>query len=156
VLGGVYLGWLGCTLIGIRRMDDGAFLVLALYGMVIVSDSAAFFVGRRWGKRKLSPQVSPKKSWEGYIGGIGGALVFGAITGLFRPDTLPVIHGAMIGLLIGILGTLGDLFESAIKRQVGAKDSSNLIPGHGGMLDRIDSVLVAATIGYYYLLWFVN
>jgi phosphatidate cytidylyltransferase len=62
----------------------------------------------------------------------------------------------MIGLLIGILGTLGDLFESAIKRQVGAKDSSNLIPGHGGMLDRIDSVLVAATIGYYYLLWFVN
>ncbi len=155
--GGIYIGWLGSTLLAVRMLDDGAFLTITLYGMVIVADSAAFFVGRRWGKRRLSPSVSPKKSWEGYIGGIIGGMLFGALIGaLPGTDALPAGHGAIIGLLLGIWGTVGDLGKSAIKRQVGAKDSSHLIPGHGGMLDRIDSVLVSAAIGYYYLLWFVQ
>jgi phosphatidate cytidylyltransferase len=156
VFGGAYIGWLGSNLLAVRKLADGAYLTLFLYGCVIVTDSAAYFVGRRWGKRKLSPLVSPKKTWEGYAGGVISGPIFGALAALPATDALPVGHGALIGLLIGVLGTVGDLGESAIKRHVGAKDSSHLIPGHGGMLDRLDSVLVAATIGYYYLVWFVR
>jgi phosphatidate cytidylyltransferase len=156
LFGGIYLGWLGSTLIAVRMMDDGAALVVLIYGAVIVSDTAAYFVGRTWGRHKLSPRVSPKKTWEGYIGSVIGGMIFGALAGGL-PDTevLTWGHGALIGLLIGVLGTVGDLGISAIKRQVGAKDSSHLIPGHGGILDRTDSVLVSAAIGYYYLVWFV-
>ncbi len=156
VFGGVYIGGLGHTLLAVRELDEGAYLTLFLYGCVAVADSAAFFVGRRWGRRKLSPHVSPKKTWEGYWGGIAGAVIFGALAGGL-PDSAMLTwgHGALIGLLIGVLGTVGDLAMSAVKRQVGAKDSGRLIPGHGGILDRIDSVLVAAAVGYYYLLWFV-
>jgi len=156
VFGGVYIGWLGRTLLAVRDMPEGAYLTLFLYGCVAISDSAAYFVGRRWGRRKLSPRVSPKKTWEGYWGGVVAAVIFGALAGeLPDSDVLTWDHGAMIGLLIGLLGTVGDLAISAVKRQVGAKDSGRLIPGHGGILDRIDSVLVAAALGYYYLLWFV-
>lgn len=156
VLGGMYIGWLGRNLLAVRMLDDGAYLTLVLYGAVIVSDSAAYFVGRRWGTHKMSPRVSPKKSWEGYAGSVVFGALFGALAGGL-PDigALNAVHGAIIGLLIGVLGTVGDLGISAIKRQVGAKDSSHLIPGHGGILDRVDSVLIAATVGYYYLVWFV-
>jgi phosphatidate cytidylyltransferase len=156
VFGGIYIGWLGSYLIAVRMLSEGAYLTVFLYGCVAVSDSAGYFVGRQWGKHKMSPRVSPKKSWEGYIGSIIGGALFGALAGgLPNSEALNYGHGASIGLLIGILGTVGDLAISAIKRQVGAKDSSHLIPGHGGILDRTDSVLVAAVIGYYYLRWFV-
>jgi len=154
--GGVYLGWLGSTLVAVRMLDDGAILTMVLYGCVIVSDSGAYFVGRQWGRHRLSPRVSPKKSWEGYAGGIVSGIAFGALAAAVAGiDALSVAHGAAIGLLIGVLGTVGDLGISAIKRQVGAKDSSHLIPGHRGILERTDSVLVSAAIGYYYLIWFV-
>jgi phosphatidate cytidylyltransferase len=156
VFGGLYIGWLGSYLLAVRMLEEGAYLTIFLYGCVAVSDSAAYFVGRQWGTHKMSPRVSPKKSWEGYFGGVIGGTIFGALAGgLPDSDFLTYAHGALIGLLIGMLGTVGDLAISAIKRQVGAKDSSRLIPGHGGILDRIDSVLVAVAIGYYYLTWFV-
>jgi phosphatidate cytidylyltransferase len=156
VFGGLYLGWLGSYLIAVRELEDGAYLTLFLYGCVAFSDSAAYFVGRQWGTHKLSPRVSPKKTWEGYIASVIGGAIFGALAGgLAQTGPLTWGHGAVIGLLIGTLGTVGDLAMSAVKRQVGAKDSSRLIPGHGGILDRTDSVLVAAAIGYYYLVWFV-
>lgn len=156
VFGGIYIGWLGSYLIAVRMLAEGAYLTVFLYGCVAVSDSAAYFVGRQWGKHKMSPRVSPKKSWEGYIGSVVGGALFGALAGgLPNSEALNYGHGASIGLLIGILGTVGDLAISAIKRQVGAKDSGHLIPGHGGILDRTDSVLIAAAIGYYYLVWFV-
>jgi phosphatidate cytidylyltransferase len=156
VFGGVYIGWLGSNLLAVRSLDDGAYLTLALYGCVIVSDSAAYFVGRQWGRHKMSPRVSPQKSWEGYAGSVIGGTLCGALAGaLPYSDALTVGHGAAIGLLIGALGTIGDLGISAIKRQVGAKDSGHLIPGHGGILDRTDSVLIAAAVGYYYLTWVV-
>jgi phosphatidate cytidylyltransferase len=157
VFGGLYIGWLGSYLLAVRKLEEGAYLTLFLYGCVAFSDSAAYFVGRAWGKHKLSPRVSPKKTWEGYIGSVIGGVLFGALAGGL-PDSavLNFGHGALIGLLIGVLGTVGDLAMSMIKRQVGAKDSSHLIPGHGGILDRTDSVLVAAVVGYYYLVWFVR
>ena len=91
------------------------------------------------------------------MGGIAGGVIFGLLAAwLIHVDGLTIGHGAVIGLLIGVLGTVGDLGESVIKRQVSAKDSSHLIPGHGGLLDRLDSVLVSFAIGYYYLIWFVT
>lgn len=156
VFGGMYIGWLGSYLLSVRKLEEGAYLTLFLYGCVAFSDSAAYFIGRAWGKHKLSPRVSPKKTWEGYIASAIGGALFGALAGgLPNSAVLDFGHGALIGLLIGLLGTVGDLAMSLIKRQVGAKDSSHLIPGHGGILDRIDSVLVAAVIGFYYLTWFV-
>jgi len=156
VFGGVYIGWLGSYLLALRQLQDGAYLVLVVYGSVAFSDSAAYFVGRQWGRHKLSPRTSPKKTWEGYIGSVIGGPLFGALAGgLPGTDALTWWQGALLGLLIGVWGTAGDLGISVIKRQVGAKDSSHLIPGHGGLLDRTDSVLVAAAIGYYYLVWLV-
>jgi phosphatidate cytidylyltransferase len=156
IFGGLYLGWLGSYIVAIRQFDEGAYLTLLIYGCVAFSDSAAYFVGRTWGKHKLSPRVSPKKTWEGYLGSvIGGPLFGGGVALLVNHDVLTWAHGAALGLLIGTLGTVGDLAISVIKRQVGAKDSSHLIPGHGGILDRTDSVLVAAAVGYFYLAWFV-
>lgn len=154
--GGVYLGWLGSTLIEVRLLEHGARLVVFLYGCVIVADSAAYFVGRRFGKRKMSPRVSPKKTWEGFVGGVIVTPIFGALVGLLpAAQVITPLHGAILGLLISLIGPIGDLGESVIKRQAGVKDSSNLIPGHGGILDRTDSVLVSSAVGYYYLLWFV-
>lgn len=154
--GGVYLGWLGSTLVAVRMLERGANLVIFLYGCVIVADTAAYFVGSRLGRRKMSPRVSPKKTWEGFAGGVLMTPIFGALAGLL-PATSAVtpLHGAILGLLISLVGPIGDLGESVMKRQAGVKDSSNLIPGHGGMLDRIDSVVVSFAVGYYYLLWFV-
>lgn len=154
--GGVYLGWLGSTLVALRMLERGAHLVIFLYGCVIIADSAAYFVGRRFGKHPMSPRVSPKKTWEGFIGGVIVTPIFGALVGLLPAiELITPLHGALIGLLISLVGPIGDLGESVIKRQVGVKDSSNLIPGHGGLLDRTDSVLVASAVGYYYLLWLV-
>lgn len=154
--GGVYLGWLGGTLVAVRMLERGAYFVIFLYGCVIIADTAAYFVGSRYGKRRMSPRVSPKKTWEGFVGGVIVTPLFGALVGLLpAAELITPLHGAIIGLLIGLVGPIGDLGESVIKRQVGVKDSSNLIPGHGGILDRTDSVLVSSAVGYYYLLWFV-
>lgn len=156
VFGGVYLGWLGSKLLAVRLLPEGAFLTVLLYGIVAFSDTAAYFVGSQWGRHKLAPRISPKKTQEGYVGGIVGALVFGmGVAALAPSDVITWGDGAALGLLIGVLGTLGDLFISTIKRQVNVKDSSQLIPGHGGMLDRLDSVLISAAVGYYYLNWIV-
>ncbi len=156
VFGGLYIGWLGSYVLAIRMLDDGALLTIFLYSSVAITDSAAYLIGKPWGTHHMSPRVSPNKTWEGYIASVISGGLFGGLIGALQiVDVLTVAHGAIIGLLIGTLGTIGDLAISALKRQVGVKDSSNLIPGHGGILDRIDSVLVAAAINYYYLLWFV-
>jgi phosphatidate cytidylyltransferase len=99
----------------------------------------------------MTPTLSPKKSWEGLIGGVMAGVVLNPIVAaLFG---LPLIHGAALGLIGATIGTLGDLSISMIKRQVGVKDSGRLIPGHGGMLDRLDSLLFSVIVGYYYLIW---
>ena len=160
--GALYLGWLGAYLVSLRELPGGAWwLLLALPG-VWLADSGAYFVGRAIGRHKLSPRLSPKKTWEGYLGGIlVGILGTMGLVYLWRfwagPGfNISPVQGALLGLLLGVLPTLGDLGESMLKRQAGTKDSGNLLPGHGGVFDRIDSWLWAAVIGYYYILWVVG
>jgi phosphatidate cytidylyltransferase len=154
VMGGLYLGgFLGHFLLLRARPDGLAWTALALLSTWI-SDSGAYFVGRAIGRHKLWPRISPKKSWEGAIGGfvtgVLGTMLVAWLAGL------PVGHGAAIGMLIPIITPFGDFAISMMKRQVNVKDSGNLIPGHGGMLDRVDSLLFSAVVVYYYATWLVR
>lgn len=159
-LGGVlYVSWLGAYLISLRELPDGKWWLLLVLPSVWLADTGAYFIGSRFGRRKLSPRLSPKKTWEGYLAGVvagtaGGILLAQALQALAGPLAgMTPLAGGVIGLGISMLTTLGDLGESMIKRQVGAKDSGNLLPGHGGVFDRIDSWLWAAPIGYYLIVW---
>lgn len=153
--GTLYVGWLASYLVALRGITDGEWWVLLALPTTWLSDSAAYFIGRAYGQHKMSPRLSPKKSWEGYLAGIlGGALGGGALgLGLGRiagPSSLVSgLNGALLGIAIASLSPLGDLGISMIKREVGAKDTGNLIPGHGGALDRIDSVLWAGILAFY-------
>lgn len=159
-LGGMfYIGWLGAYFISLRNLPEGKWWILVVLPAVWFADSGAYFIGKKYGRHLLSPRLSPKKTWEGYIGGIVvGVLLTAAFAALWRlgagPDSgITALRGALVGLVMGIFPTLGDLGESMIKRQMGVKDSGNILPGHGGAFDRIDSWLWAAVIGYYMIVW---
>lgn len=129
----------------------GASLVISVFAGIWICDSAAFFAGKSFGKHKLFPRVSPKKSWEGaVVGFLSSAAGFILIAQYFLPF-LSTLHAAIIGALIGIMGQIGDLVESLIKRDAGVKDSSAIIPGHGGIFDRFDSMVFAAPIVLIYI-----
>ena len=161
VTGGLYLGLCGACLIRLRSLQpDGLWWTLTAVPAIMLADTGAFFVGRAWGRHKLAPALSPSKTWEGYLAGVFvGGLLTALVASLWPTETgagFPGgLHGLILGLLIAIFALLGDLAVSMIKRQVGAKDSGRVIPGHGGALDRVDSVLWAGVIGYYYVRWFV-
>jgi len=129
-------------------------LLLAM-GVVWVADTAAYFVGRRFGGRKLAPQVSPGKTWAGVYGAVGGVLVYGVVVWTIAPPgSVQLIAGLMLVLLMTVLSIVGDLFESWMKRVAGVKDSGELLPGHGGLLDRMDGLtatLPLAAIYFAYL-----
>lgn len=159
-LGGfLYLGWLGAYLIELRNLPDGMWWFWLILPSVWIADSAAYFIGKAFGRRPLSPRLSPKKTWEGYwggvlfgtLGGAGLALLCQWLGGL----EVPWWKGAALGLVLAVLTTLGDLGESMIKRQAGVKDSSHLIPGHGGFFDRFDTWLWGGVIGYFLVTWFL-
>jgi phosphatidate cytidylyltransferase len=156
VAGVMYLGWIGAYLISIRSLPNGAWWTLTVIPAAIWADTGGYVIGKNFGKHKLAPRVSPKKTWEGYLGGILFALILtpllAACWHLVTPAITP-LDGLIIGAVISVLAPLGDLGESMLKRQFGLKDSSNLLPGHGGSMDRIDSWLWAAVIGYYLVLW---
>lgn len=157
LLGVVYLGWIGAYLISLRSLPLGNWWTFLALLTVWAGDIAAYLVGVRWGRRPLSPRLSPKKTWEGYWASIAAGLVCGSALGWLFPrlgGDLPAWSGLWIGLAMGALPTLGDLGESMIKRQAGAKDSSQLLPGHGGFFDRIDSWLWGGVISYYMIVYF--
>jgi phosphatidate cytidylyltransferase len=129
----------------------GAYVTLLLIATVVVSDSAQYYSGRAFGRRPLAPTISPKKTIEGAIGGVVFGTLFMTIAGLrLLPGAAPVLLAAA-GLSVVILGICGDLFESRLKRVAGVKDSSSLIPGHGGILDRIDALLFATPAYFLFL-----
>lgn len=143
--------WQGLLLL--KQWPQGNSLILAVMLLVWTADVGAYFSGRRFGRRKLAVQVSPGKSWEGLYGGLAGSLLLTLLVGLYRDwdarDLMMALLGAALVVLISVVG---DLTESMFKRQSGIKDSSNLLPGHGGVLDRIDS-LTAAVPMFAVLLW---
>jgi phosphatidate cytidylyltransferase len=157
----VYFGWVGAYLISVRVLPGGMWWLLLTLITVWLADTGAYFFGSRWGKHKLSPRLSPKKTWEGYFGGIlvavpGGLGLAALFSGWGGPEAgIQAWHGLILGLILAAVTPLGDLGESMVKRQVGAKDSGKLLPGHGGAWDRIDSWLWAGVIGYYLItIWF--
>ena len=126
-------------------------LLLAIFIFIWVNDTGAYLVGSRWGKRRLAPNISPKKSVEGSIGGLILVLLSAVILRLLLFPELSWLRILLIAAVVAIFGTIGDLFESSLKRQAGVKDSGKLIPGHGGILDRIDSLLLAVPAVYLLL-----
>jgi phosphatidate cytidylyltransferase len=150
ILGILYIPLLMSHFILIRRTPSGALWIFFILVLAFCGDIAAYYVGRALGKRKLLPQVSPGKTIEGTIG-----LVAGSITGclLFRQfffPLVPVEHAVILGLVGSVIGQLGDLSESALKRSAGVKDSGALLPGHGGILDRLDCLMFITPFVYYY------
>lgn len=116
------------------------------------SDTVAYFFGRAFGKHKLYEAVSPKKTWQGAFGGVLGSLLATVGVGaMWLVPDLPVVHAVVLGVLANVCGQAGDLVESMLKRTYGVKDSSNLLPGHGGMLDRVDAMVYVAPVVYYYV-----
>jgi phosphatidate cytidylyltransferase len=155
--GPCYVGALLVTSALLRR-DLGAsgtrFVVLSL-SIAWLADTGAYFVGRAWGKAKLYPAVSPGKTRAGLWGALGAATLAGLVASFTYLPSLPPLHGAVLGLVGGLLGQLGDLVESLLKRSVSVKDSGNLVPGHGGMLDRVDALMFVSPAVYLYTLWLV-
>ena len=141
-------------LISLRGLAQGRWWVLFLLVIIWVNDSGAYITGSFAGRHKLSPVISPNKTIEGAVGGVAAgvaaALIMNGYVGLgFVPGVL-----TLLAVLMGLVAIGGDLVESAIKRSAGAKDSGTIIPGHGGMLDRIDSLIFTIPVLYYFLLWF--
>ena len=153
VMPALYLGWLGGAVILLRAAPHGWRWTLFMFFVVFTTDVAAYFGGRAFGRRQFAPTISPKKTWEGAV----TAWLYGPLMalGLARFLQLPLSLGAALGLglVVSVVATLGDLFMSYIKRQAHVKDSSHLIPGHGGILDRMDSILPAAAVVYLYIEW---
>jgi len=160
-LGQIYIALPFICMLSIIQAFEPIFL-LALFLIIWVNDTFAYLSGSAFGKHKMFPKISPKKSWEGFIGGLIGALIAAYLlfrflpTEIFNYNALNLWQWLLFALIIVIFGTIGDFFESLIKRTIGVKDSGNIMPGHGGFLDRFDSVIFAAPPALIFLMIFVK
>ncbi len=156
IAGILYVGWLLSHFVALRGLESGRDWVLFALFTTFASDTTAYFVGRAWGRQHLAPSISPGKTWEGTIGGIAGAIITSLL--LVMLLKLPITYTQVITLALAVsaFGQLGDLFESLFKRNMGVKDSGKTIPGHGGFLDRMDSIVFAGVVVYYYVIWLVQ
>ena len=153
---GAYIGTLGGTIAGLRVLspvEDGAWRVTLLLAIVMASDTFAYFAGSAFGRHKLAPGISPGKTIEGLAGGLVGGVVAALLVRAFGLPALPAPAAVALGIVVATFGVVGDLVESMMKRWAGVKDSGHLFPGHGGMLDRLDSLLFGAPVLYYYFLY---
>ena len=165
-LGGIlYVGWLLSHLVSLRGMTGGMNWVFLVILANAASDTTAFFIGRSFGRHRLAPRISPNKTWEGALAGVVGAMVFSLLftaPRLFAATNPLYVEGFIcwqalsLGLLVSVFGQLGDLAESLLKRHAGVKDSGRLLPGHGGILDRMDSIIFAGIVVYYYVVWVIQ
>jgi phosphatidate cytidylyltransferase len=156
IAGIVYVGWLGSHFIALRGLDyitdiGWKWVMLALF-TTFAADTMAYFIGRAFGKHKMAPSISPGKTWEGaaggFVGGLGATVLLAYIFGIDIDWKL-----ILLGCLIPVFAVLGDLTESKFKRSTGVKDAGSIIPGHGGILDRLDSLLFVVVVVYYYVLF---
>ena len=166
VLGFLYCGWLPCHILSLRQFgadrinalqlgfNEGLWLVILVFLIVVATDIGAYYFGSKIGRHKLAPVVSPKKTIEGALGGAFVAMLV-ALSGVFYTE-LTLLQCLILGLLVTTCAQLGDLSESLVKRDAGVKDSSNILPGHGGILDRTDGYLFALPAAYYYLVCFTH
>lgn len=140
----LYIGLALCTL-GNTYVLAGHEFVLLMFVLIWLNDTGAYLTGSRFGRTRLCERLSPKKSWEGFWGGMLFCIVAGGVAGHYGMGPVhSILRGALFGVAVSAFATMGDLFESALKRHAGVKDSGNIIPGHGGLLDRIDSLLFVA------------
>jgi phosphatidate cytidylyltransferase len=159
ILGVLYIALLGSHLISLRIGFDqtlSAHLLSFFFLILMGGDAGAYYTGRALGKHKLAPKISPGKTWEGVFGGLVAALGMAAIAHFWFFRELPLKWCLPLALVMTIVGILGDLTESALKRGAGAKDAANILPGHGGILDRLDSLLFNAPLIYYFARFYFN
>jgi phosphatidate cytidylyltransferase len=135
----------------VRRLDHGASLVILTLLIICLGDAGAFFAGRRYGKHRLAPTVSPSKTWEGWVGCLAGGLLGMVVMKIIAPDCLSLRAMLALTFLLSVMGPIGDLAASALKRRLGIKDFGALLPGHGGVLDRADSLITGFPTVYYFL-----
>jgi phosphatidate cytidylyltransferase len=153
LFGLLYVGFPLGTVVSTRSLPAGEFLVLFLAVVTWASDTGAYYAGTLWGKHLLIPSVSPKKTVEGLLGGLVLAVGAALLARWWFASHLSLWDSLILGVLLTGAGLLGDLFESVIKRRTGVKDSGGILPGHGGMLDRLDSLLFTAPTFYYYVVY---
>lgn len=166
-IGVVYVGWLFSYFVAINEINGlmtlfgdrlqlrvGGWLVLYVTFVVWASDTGAYLIGRKWGRHRMVPNISPGKSWEGFLAGVLWAIVMSVI--MAQPLGLPLYHSIFLGIALSSAGLVGDLAESLIKRDIGIKDFGTILPGHGGILDRFDGLLFAAPLFYYYAALILN
>jgi phosphatidate cytidylyltransferase len=153
--GVAYVGLLYPFVYHIRELTATGNWLLFLFGTIWLSDSMAMWIGKAFGKRKLAPTVSPNKTIAGFVGGLSGGIIIALILNFWLLPEFSIINLIFAGLLVSFVGQLGDLVESCWKRSLGIKDSSAIIPGHGGVLDRFDSLLFAAPVLFFYLKYFL-
>jgi phosphatidate cytidylyltransferase len=159
VAGVLYVGWMLSYWLNLRFLDSkGSWVYLAMF-TTFANDTGAFFVGGKWGKHHLVSAISPGKTWEGAIGGLlsalAAAIAISKIPILFSPSPFTYWQIILLGFLISLFAQLGDLVESLLKRSTGVKESGKLLPGHGGVLDRFDSLIFVGAMVYYYALWVI-
>ncbi|HXF38997.1 MAG TPA: phosphatidate cytidylyltransferase [Blastocatellia bacterium] len=160
VFGVSYIALLAGCLAGVRMIPDtfagtggthfSSKLITAFFAIVMMTDTGAYYTGRTIGRHKLAPRISPGKTVEGSVGGFVAAIAAGLLCKLIFFHELPIAHALLLGAAIGAIGQIGDLAESMLKRSANVKDSGKLLPGHGGVLDRIDSILFCAPLLYFY------
>lgn len=153
IFGPLYIGLALSTLVSTRALPSGEWLIIFIALVTWASDIGAYYAGTLWGRHPLAPTISPKKSMEGLAGGLALAMAVALLTQYWLVPQLSIFHALILGLLMTGTGLIGDLCESAMKRAVGVKDSGGILPGHGGMLDRLDSLLFTAPTFYYYVIF---
>ena len=152
LFGSVYIGWMLGHLILLRGLECGIALIFFVFLVTWASDTAAYYVGSSFGTHKLAPRTSPGKTIEGAIGGLAGSVVMALVAKFGFMPWLDLRDCLIVGLLLGSIGQAGDLFESRLKRHAGVKDSGTILPGHGGLLDRVDSLIFTTPVFYYYVM----
>jgi len=159
IAGALYVGWMLSYWLNLRGLEDGRNWVYLAMLTTFANDTGAFFIGRAKGKHRLAPAISESKTREGAIGGLVcavlGAMLIATVLNVISPFAFKYWQIILLGFLVGVFAQLGDLVESLLKRNMGVKESGNLLPGHGGILDRFDSLIFVGAMVYYYVIWVV-